>query len=132
MDTGQPIKILIVEDEHITARALEYSLKDAGYDIVATVSSGEEAIRRVASRQPDLVMMDIGLKGMIDGISAAQRIQAQYDIPVIYLTAYSDPETLKRVMYSNPYGYIVKPFVEEELYDAIEKALRRHKLKRGT
>jgi CheY-like chemotaxis protein len=130
MDTGQPIKILVVEDESITARALEYSLKDAGYDVVATVSSGEEAISRAASKQPDLVMMDIGLKGMIDGISAAQRIQAQY--PVIYLTAYSDPETLKRVMYSNPYGYIVKPFVEEELYDAIEKALRRHKLKRGT
>ena len=132
METKQSIKILVVEDENITAKALEYSLQDAGYTVVAVVSSGEEAIRRAASQQPDLVLMDIRLKGLIDGVSAAQRIHARLDIPVVFLTAFSDPETLKRVMHSSPYGYIVKPFVEEELYDAIEQALRRHNLKRGT
>ena len=131
METKQSIKILVVEDENITAKALEYSLKDAGYTVVDVVSSGEEAISRAASQQPDLVLMDIRLKGMIDGVSAAQRIQARLDIPVVFLTAFSDPETLKRVMHSSPYGYVVKPFVEEELYDIIEQALRRHNLKRG-
>jgi CheY-like chemotaxis protein len=129
METKQSAKILIVEDENITAKALEYSLKDAGYHVVGVVSSGEEAIRRSASMQPDLVLMDIRLKGIIDGVSAAQRIQASLDIPVIYLTAHSDTETLKRAMHSNPYGYIVKPFVEKELYDAVEQALYRHGLK---
>jgi CheY-like chemotaxis protein len=130
METGRPIKILVVEDEAITAKALEHSLKDVGYDVVGIASSGEEAIRQAARTQPDLVLMDIMLRGLIDGVSATQRIQTRFDIPVIYLTALSDNETVKRVMHSNPYGYIVKPFTEEEVYEAIEKALGQHKLKR--
>jgi CheY-like chemotaxis protein len=129
METREPISILIVEDDNITARSLEYTLKDAGYDVADVVSSGEEAIRRATSKQPDLVLMDIRLKGMIDGVSAAQRIQAQLDIPVVYLTGSSDPATFARIMHSSPYGYIIKPFVEKELYNAIEQALQRHKLK---
>ncbi len=132
MKTGQPIRILIVEDEKITAKALEHSLTDAGYRVTDIVPSGEEAIRRATSQRPDLVLMDIRLKGMLDGVSAAQRIQAHLDIPVIYLTAYSDPETFARAIHSNPYGYIVKPFVDAELYDTIEQALQRHKLKGNT
>ncbi|MCP4542223.1 MAG: response regulator [Chloroflexi bacterium] len=132
METKKTINILIVEDENITAKALEYSLQDAGYNVVGVVSSGEEAIRRAASKRPDLVLMDIRLKGMIDGVSAAQRIQAHLDIPVIFLTAHSDPGTFARVIHSSPYGYIVKPFIEEELYNTIERALDRHKLKGRT
>jgi DNA-binding NarL/FixJ family response regulator len=74
--------------------------------------------------------MDIKLKGPMDGVSTAQRIQALFDIPVVYLTAHSDPETLKRVLHSNPYGYIVKPFASNELHQAIEHALERHRERR--
>ncbi len=130
METKRPFKILVVEDENITARALEQSLKDVGYDVVGIVAYGEEAVRKAAHVQPDLVLMDITLKGSLDGIFAAQRIQARFDIPVVYLTAHSDDETVKRAIYSNPYGYIVKPFVEQELVDIIEKALDRHESKR--
>jgi CheY-like chemotaxis protein len=122
-------KIFVVEDEIITAKAIEKSLKSAGYEVVGLATSGSQAIELVPRLKPDLVLMDIKLKGLLDGILTTQRIQAHFDIPVIYLTALSDDETLKRVTYSRPYGYLVKPFQEEELHETINKALQRHKEK---
>jgi CheY-like chemotaxis protein len=129
MDTQQPTRILIVEDEIITAKAIEKSLKDLGYEVVDIVSTGEDAFDKAASMRPDLVLMDIKLKGLSDGVTTTQRIQTYFGIPVVYLTAHSDNETVRRVMHSQPYGYIVKPFDEEELRDTIERALQQHKMK---
>jgi CheY-like chemotaxis protein len=89
--------------------------------------TAEEAIDKAVATKPNLVLMDIRLKGITDGISAAQRIQALLNIPVIYLTAHSDPETLKRVLHSKAYGYITKPFTTEQLHDTIRQALEWHK-----
>jgi CheY-like chemotaxis protein len=127
MSPKQPIKILIVEDDIITATAIEHSLNKAGYQVTGITVSAEEAIERAGATKPDLVLMDIRLKGPMDGITAAQRIQALMNIPVIYLTAHSDPETLKRVLHSKAYGYITKPFTTEHLRDTIQQALEWHK-----
>lgn len=120
-------KILIVEDEMITAKDLEHSLTNLGCQVVGIASSGEEAIAKAGLTQPDLILMDIVLAGPMDGVSATQRIQSQFDVPVIYVTAYSDAQTVKRAMHSRPYGYVVKPFKEEQLRDAIGAALERHR-----
>lgn len=128
----RPTRILIVEDEVITATAIERSLKKLGHEVTGIAISAEEAVDKATATDPDLVLMDVRLKGAMDGISAAQRIQAILDIPVVYLTAHSDPETLKRVLHSKAYGYITKPFTEEHLRDAIQQALQLHKAKWGT
>ena len=129
MSTEAKARILLVEDEIITATALEKSLKNLGYDVVGIVSSGEQAVRRAAEKVPDLILMDIRLKGDMDGISAAQKIQSNYQIPVVYLTAHSDEGTVKRILHSNPYGCLFKPFKKEDLRNAIEGALNRHRSK---
>jgi len=128
MGSSRWIRILVVEDEGITAKALEEFLKDSGYEVVGIVSSGWEAVEQTAALQPDLVLMDIKLMGPMDGVSATQRIQSQLDVPVVYLTSYSDDETLKRVLHSQPYGYLIKPFDDQELRNAINKALYQHRL----
>lgn len=120
-------KILIVEDEGITAQALREALIDMGHRVVGVAVTGWEAIKKSIDLKPDLVIMDIKLRGEVDGISAAQRIQSQLDIPVIYLTAYSDEQTLKRVVHSKAYGYLVKPFDEYELQSTVDKVLRQHR-----
>ncbi len=127
MNGKQLAKILVVEDEIISVMDITQSLKDLGYDTVGVASSGREAIEKAAYMAPDLVLMDIKLKGSMDGVDAAKRIQARFDIPVIYLTAHSDNETLQRAKISEPHGYILKPFTEQELRVAIEMALYRHK-----
>ncbi|NDJ76001.1 MAG: response regulator [Chloroflexi bacterium] len=124
-------RVMVVEDEIITAKAIEQTLTSQGYDVVGTAASGEDAITLAMQLQPDIVLMDIKLKGYIDGVFATQRIQHQMDIPVVYLTAHSDEETVKRVIHSRPYGYVIKPFRGEELSDAIENALHRHRNLRG-
>lgn len=131
MDTKKLIKVLVVEDELVVAKGIEKSLRDLGYIAVGIAHSGEKAIEIIPHAQPDLVLMDIGLKGPTDGMFAAQRIRTRFDIPVIYLTAHSDDETLKRAIHSRPYDYIVKPFGDQELHDAIEQALNRHRTKQG-
>lgn len=118
-------KILVVEDERVVARDIEKRLKRLGYVIPASVASGEEAIEKVAELRPDLVLMDIRLKGQMDGIEAAEQIRADFDTPVIYLTAYADEATLQRAKVTEPFGYIVKPFDERDLHVAVEVALRR-------
>jgi len=120
-------QILVVEDERIVASDIEKRLKKLGYNVLATVTSGEEAVDRAKKSLPDLVLMDIVLKGSMDGISAADKIHTLFNIPVIYLTAYADPDTLARAKKSEPYGYLIKPFEERELIAAVEIALERHR-----
>lgn len=123
-------KILVVEDEAIVAKDLQYRLKKFGYTVPAIASSGEEAINKAVETSPDLVLMDIRLKGAMDGIEAAQEIYKRLDIPVIYLTAYADEKTLERAKITAPFGYILKPFKERELQTNIEIALTKHGLER--
>lgn len=132
MSVRQSVRVLIVEDEILTARAIAGDLTDPGYAVIGFARYGEEAIEMATQAQPDVILMDIKLKGPMDGVSAANRIQMSLDIPVIYLTASSDTETVKRALHSSPYGYIIKPFREKDLYDAIENALSRKKAKGET
>lgn len=122
----KPLNILVVEDERITARDIKYSLEKLGYCVPAVVSRGEDAIEGSADYHPDLVLMDIVLKGEIDGIEAADIIRDRYHIPVIFLTAYSDDDTLKRAGITEPFGYILKPFDDRELHSSIQIAIARH------
>ena len=118
-------KIMIVEDERIIARDLTRQLTDLGYDVVAAAYSGEEAVAKVGEFHPDLVLMDIVLAGRMDGIQAAEKIKAIADIPVVYLTAYSDQKTLGRAKISGPSGYVLKPVKKKQLQVTIELALNR-------
>lgn len=119
--------ILVVEDENIVAKDLQNRLTTMGYSVPATAASGEEALRKAAEMRPDLALLDIHLKGEMDGIETAEQMRELFDIPPIYLTAYTDPGTLRRARITEPYGYIVKPYDERELHSAIEMALYRHK-----
>jgi len=123
-------RILVVEDENIVAKDLESRLKNLGYEVVGLVSSGEEAIEETGKMRPDLVLMDIRLKGKVDGIEAAEKIRDDFSTPVVYLTAYADEETLKRAKATEPYGYILKPFEDKELRANIETALYKHEIER--
>ncbi|MEH2234982.1 hybrid sensor histidine kinase/response regulator [Nostoc sp.] len=123
-------KILVVEDEAIVAKDLQYRLIKFGYTVPAIASSGEEAINKAVEMSPDLVLMDIKLKGSMDGIEAAQEIYKRLDIPVIYLTAYADENTLERAKITEPFGYLLKPFKERELQINIEITLSKHSLER--
>ena len=123
-------RILVVEDESIVALDIKAQLECLGYVVPAVVNSGEKAIHKTAEIRPDLVLMDIKLKGEMDGIEAAEVIRARLDIPVIYLTAYADYATLQRAKITEPYGYLLKPFEERELHSTIEMALYRHEMER--
>jgi len=119
--------ILVVEDQNIVALNIRNRLKSMGYTVPTTAISGEEAIKEVEITNPDLVLMDIMLKGDIDGIEAARVINSRFSIPIIYLTAYSDIETLERAKLTGPAGYISKPFKEEDLQNNIEMALLKNR-----
>jgi len=123
-------KILIVEDESIVARDIQRRLQHLGYEVVGAVPTGEEAIKKASILLPELVLMDVRLKGEMDGIEAAGVIRQEYDIPVIYLSAYADNDTLKRASVTEPFGYILKPFEERELHTTIEMALYRNELEK--
>jgi len=123
-------KILVVEDEAITAESIRIKLKKMGYSVVSTASNGDEAIRKAAEYFPDLVLMDIVLQGEMDGIEASRQIHMNFNIPVVYLTAYSDDKTLIRAKITEPFGYIIKPFKERELQVAIEIALFKHDMEK--
>jgi len=118
-------KILVVEDEHIVAMDIQFTLETFGYKVCGIVSSGEESVEKAFRTNPDLILMDIKLKGKMDGISAARQIQSKVKIPVIYLTAFGDENTLKELAVTQPYGYINKPFVKHELQIKIEKILKK-------
>ena len=123
-------QILIVEDEEIVLRDLEGVLGRLGYGISGATSSGEKAVELAAAARPDLVLMDVTLRGEMDGVEATRQIRERLDIPVIYLTGDSDEETFQRAKSANASGYIFKPFVESELHVIIEMALYRHDLER--
>jgi PAS domain S-box-containing protein/putative nucleotidyltransferase with HDIG domain len=116
------IRILIVEDERLVARDIENMAVSQGYEVCGIASTGDQAIEIAAESQPDLVLMDVVIKGSIDGISAAEKIWESYRIPIIYVTAYADEHTLKRARLTEAFGYILKPFDERELKIAIEMA----------
>lgn len=116
-------RILVVEDNAIIAMETVERLKRLGFTISGVAATGADAIRLSGSTDPDLVLMDINLKGEMDGIEAARKIMAEKPLPVIYVTAYSDEETVKRAMASRPFRYLVKPYRERNLYTALEQAL---------
>ena len=124
-------KIIIVEDESIIALDIENMLKNLGYSVPAVLTKGEEAVKKSQELEPDLVLMDINLKGEIDGVKAAEIIHNRLNIPVIYITAYSDHETLERAGKTSPYGYIPKPIDGLELHTLIVLTLNSFKIKRS-
>jgi PAS domain S-box-containing protein len=120
-------KILIVEDEAITAMELEEMLKNRGYEVVGTAANGATAIRIAKEKWPDLILMDIRIEGKIDGIQTATQISSFHDIPIIFLTAYSDDVTLARAIKTKSHSFMLKPFNEKELYSNIELAINKHR-----
>ncbi|MGY8852984.1 MAG: putative bifunctional diguanylate cyclase/phosphodiesterase [Pseudomonadales bacterium] len=121
-------RVFIVEDEVLVARDIKGRLEKLGYQVIGTAARGEDAVTRVLSERPDLILMDINLKGDMDGIEAADRIRAEADLPIIFCTAYSNDETLARAKVTVPYGYVLKPFDNRELEITIEIALHKHQM----
>jgi two-component system cell cycle sensor histidine kinase/response regulator CckA len=119
-------RILIVEDERIVARDIENRLTRLGYEVVGAARRGEDAVGMAEQLRPNLVLMDIRLEGALDGVAAAQEIRTRWQLPVVYLTAYADQDTLQRARVTEPFGYVLKPFDERELHTAIEMALYKH------
>lgn len=119
-------KILIVEDEGVVALDIQGKLEDMGYNVVDIASSGDEALQIVDDKYPDLVLMDIVLKGEMDGIETAEQILEHFKTPVIYITSYADNETLQRAKITEPSGYILKPVREQELQAVIQIALHKY------
>jgi len=118
-------RVLILEDDGITARYVQGCLRGHGYSVSAVVSSGEEALNRAATLDPDLLVVDIRLRDeTMDGVETVRRMRQHSDVPVIYLTGYSDDDTIKRASATSPQGYLVKPFQQRELIAAVEIALR--------
>ena len=120
------INILIVEDEQVAAETLALNLKRYDYKVLGIVNSGIQAIEKVAETQPDLILMDIVLKGTMDGIVTSKKIQTTYNIPIIYLSSCSERDTLKRARETKPKGYLVKPYKAEDLKATIEAALQQN------
>jgi len=126
----EPKSILIVEDEAVSALDLSKILKNLGYLVAGIVSTGEMAIAAVDTKQPDLILMDIHLAGRMSGIEAAVKILRNHAIPIVYLTAHSEPDIVREATITRPYGYIIKPFTERELQTVIEIALYKAELDR--
>ena len=122
------IKILIAEDEQIVAKNIEKRLTADGYHVVASVATGEEAIEEVKNLSPDIILMDIKLKGKIDGIETADIIRRDFQLPVIFLTSYADEETFQRAKNTEPFGYLIKPFESKELNRVVELALYKNRI----
>jgi CheY-like chemotaxis protein len=122
--THTPSRILIVEDEAILAMSLQDRLLDLGYEVLASADSGALAVQLVEQLQPDLVLMDIKLKDGIDGLEAARLIRSKYNLPIIFMTAYSDEQTLQRATATSPQGYLIKPVRSNQLNKALVSALQ--------
>lgn len=120
------VRVLIVEDEYILARNLQEGLESFGYQVLGIVDSGEAAIETAINWRPSIILMDIWIRGEIDGIQAAERIWQQLQIPIIYVTGHSDQSTVERATLTFPFGYVLKPIRENELYVAIQTALSRY------
>jgi len=120
--------ILVVEDERVVARDIEESLLHMGYDVVGTAASSTECLERAEARRPDLVLMDIRIEGALDGIETARILRSRFGVPVIFLTAYADEQTVARARETEAHGYILKPFRVGELRSAVEIALYKHQM----
>ena len=123
-------KLLVVEDERVVAKDLSGRLQRSGYSVCGSAYRAEAAVDMAQELRPDLVLMDIVLKGNRDGIDAAGEIRRRFGIPVIFLTAYSDAKTLERARSTGPYGYILKPFNDREVVANIEMALEKRDMER--
>jgi diguanylate cyclase (GGDEF)-like protein len=126
-----PASILIVEDEGIVAQDLKEALSRLGYRIAGIASEGNQAVAMAEQLQPELVVMDVGLRGEVDGIQAARMMQEHSHVPIIFLTGHRDSETLQRAVLTGPLGYLIKPFQEDELRCAIEVAIHKHRAERA-
>jgi PAS domain S-box-containing protein len=124
------IKILVVEDEAIVAESLKEQLEVFEYHVCGLAESGEEALEMIEQDLPDLVLMDINLAGKMDGVATAEQVRLKYQLPVVYLTAYSDPGTLNRAKLTEPFGYLIKPFKSRELHTALEISLYKHRMEK--
>lgn len=118
--------VLVVEDESIVSKDIQYSLKKLGYEVVGSSATGAKAIELALELKPNIVLMDIMLKGDINGIEASAEIKKSLNIPIIFLTAYADENTLEKAKITEPYAYILKPFKEIDLHTSIEMALYKH------
>jgi PAS domain S-box-containing protein len=127
---GAAKNILVVEDERIVARDIQRSLSDLGYDVPATAATAEQAIALASNRCPDLVLMDIRIKGTRDGIETAEILRERFNVPIVYLTAYADATTVERAKRTEPLAYLLKPVKPNELRSAVELALYRHEMER--
>lgn len=126
----KPFKIIIVEDEAIIGMELEDRLRKMGYDVAGIAVDAESALKKIESDRPDIVMMDIRIKGNMDGIDTSSEIRRRYGIPVIFLTAHADENTIQRAKMTQPYGYLIKPFREHEIHAAIEIANYRKEMEK--
>jgi CheY-like chemotaxis protein len=121
-------KILVVEDSFIVAYHLQAVLEGEGYTVLGKCDNGESAIELLSKKKPDLVLMDIMLAGELDGIQTATIIRTKFNLPVIYITALTDKDTISRAKVTEPYGYLTKPFEDREIFTAIEMALYKHNI----
>jgi CheY-like chemotaxis protein len=118
------IKIFLVEDDNVLARTTEWRIHKLGYKFAGRAASGKDAIEFISQQRPDIVLMDISLRGAMDGVETADIITKSFDIPIIYLTADMDKETISRAKLTQPKGYLVKPFDDKDLMASIELAVR--------
>ena len=123
---------MVVEDEGVVAMQIAETLKGLGYDVPVIAMTGEEAVSKLLETEPDLVLMDIHLRGGVSGIEAAHRIRQRLDVPIVYLTAFSDSETLDQAQLTEPYGYVLKPFEEKSLHAILQMSLMKHRRTRNT
>ncbi|MEO9870144.1 LytR/AlgR family response regulator transcription factor [Ekhidna sp.] len=124
-------KVLVAEDDFVVAKNLSITLEERGYHILGINESGEELLQSLSQNQPDIIIMDINLAGLMDGVEVTALIKNKTNIPVLYLTSDRDQTTLERAKLTNPDGYLIKPFDADELVSAIEIALHRHHLSSG-
>jgi DNA-binding LytR/AlgR family response regulator len=122
----EKLNIFIVEDESIVAKDIQNSLTKLGYNVIGIANNGKDAVYRITELMPDLVLMDIMIKGDITGIDVSELIKEKINVPVIFLTAYADEATLAKAKITEPYGYILKPFKEIDLHSTIEMAVYKH------
>jgi len=122
----EKLNIFIVEDESIVAKDIQNSLTKLGYNVIGFANNGKDAIEKITELIPDLILMDIMIKGPLTGIEVSEKIKEKMNVPVIFLTAYADEGTLSRAKITEPYGYILKPFKEIDLHSTIEMAVYKH------
>jgi two-component system, response regulator PdtaR len=124
------VKILIVEDEAVVAHSIKNRCEMLGYSVPAIVASGDAVSAIAKSVEPDLILMDVRLQGSMDGITAAEKLREEMDVPVVYITAYVDDETIEKAKMTEPYGYIVKPFSFADMKANIEIALHKFRMEK--